>query len=53
MATGSAGWRTRAGGRRNFVELFVGGGSAAERFALALSGAEIGLQPADDPAGAT
>jgi hypothetical protein len=53
MATGSAGWQTRAGGRRNFVELSVGGGSAAERFALPLSGAEICLQPADDPAGAT
>jgi hypothetical protein len=50
IATGPAGWPTRAGGRRTFVELFVGGGSAADRFARPRGGSEIGF--ADQPANA-
>jgi hypothetical protein len=41
ITTGPAGWPTRAGGRRTFVELFVGGGSAADRFARPRGGTEI------------
>jgi hypothetical protein len=47
MAIGSAGWPTRAG-RRRFVELFVAGGSAAERFARPPGGTAIGVRLADD-----
>jgi hypothetical protein len=43
LATGSSGWPTRSGGRRRFVELFVGGGSAAERFARPPGGTAIAL----------
>jgi hypothetical protein len=46
LATGSSGWPTRRGGRRCFVELVVGGGSAAERFARPLPGTEVGVRPA-------
>jgi hypothetical protein len=45
LALGSSGWPMRRGGRRCFVELIVGGGSAAERFARPLPGASIRLRP--------
>jgi hypothetical protein len=44
LATGSSGWPTRRGGRRCFVELVVGGGSAAERFARPLPGTAVGVR---------
>lgn len=45
LAVGSPGWPTRRGGRRCFVELVVGGGSAAERFADPEPGTEVSVRP--------
>jgi hypothetical protein len=36
-------WPLRAGGRRRYFEVFVQGGSAAERFAAPASGTRIAL----------
>jgi hypothetical protein len=44
LAIGSSGWPTRRGGRRCFLELVVGGGSAAERFSRPLPGTRVGLR---------
>jgi hypothetical protein len=46
LATGWPGWPTRDGGRRCFVELVVGGGSAAARFERPAPGTAVGLRPA-------
>jgi hypothetical protein len=39
----AASWPRRRGGNRSFVELVLGGGSAAERFALPAPGAPVSL----------
>jgi hypothetical protein len=44
LAPGSSGWRTRDGGRRRFLELLVGGGSAADRFGRPATGSRIAIR---------
>jgi hypothetical protein len=46
LAPGASGWPTHAGGRRRFVDVVLGGGSAAERFARPSPGTAVGLRPA-------
>ena len=41
FAPGSSGWAHRGGGRRRFYELFLRGGSAAERFGRPRAGAPV------------
>jgi hypothetical protein len=41
LASGPVGWRTRAGAERRLLELFVRGGSAAERFGRPPSGTPV------------
>lgn len=50
LRPGAAGWRRRDGGERGFVEVFVGGGSAAQRFHRPHTGAPIALEPAPERA---
>jgi hypothetical protein len=45
LRAGAPGWPQRDGGRRRFVELFVPGGSAAQRFGAPPGGAPITLVP--------
>jgi hypothetical protein len=44
LASGSFGWRGRDGRRRRFLELIVGGGSAAERFAFPCTGEKVAIR---------
>lgn len=44
LAPGSSGWPTRGGGRRVFYELFLRGGSAAQRLAVPSCGTPIDVQ---------
>jgi len=44
LAAGSSGWTTRDGSRRRFLELFLRGGSASQRFADPAPGTPIELQ---------
>ncbi len=44
LTTGAPGWPMRRGGRRCFLELVVGGGSAAARFADPQPGTSVDLQ---------
>ncbi len=44
LAAGTQSWPTRAGGRRSFVGLSVGGGSAAELFAQPRPGTAVDLR---------
>jgi hypothetical protein len=53
LAAGPVGWRTRAGAERRLLELFVRGGSAAERFGRPPSGAPVVISPAGPVAEAT
>jgi hypothetical protein len=46
LISGAPAWSTRDGSRRSFVGLTVGGGSAAERFAIPPSGTPVGLSAA-------
>lgn len=43
FAPGSSGWRTRAGGEIRWMEIFLRGGNAAERFGWPKSGAQVVL----------
>ena len=43
LVAGSSGWPRRRGGRRAFLELVVGGGSAAKRFAGPAPGTAVRL----------
>ena len=47
LAAGSSGWTDRQGVRRRFFELFLRGGSAAQRFADPVPGTPIDLRPAE------
>ena len=47
LAAGSSGWTAHEGTRRRFFELFLRGGSAAQRFAHPASGTPIHLQLAE------
>ncbi|HEV2819040.1 MAG TPA: hypothetical protein VGW11_00895 [Solirubrobacteraceae bacterium] len=47
LAAGSSGWTAHEGTRRRFFELFLRGGSAAQRFAHPASGTPIHLEPAE------
>ena len=49
LALGSSGWPLREGGERRFVELFLRGGSAAQRFGAPPGGARIELEPSAPP----
>lgn len=52
LAPGSSGWPTRSGRRRAFYELFLRGGSAAQRFAAPASGTPVHVGAAHtDPDG--
>ena len=51
LAPGSSGWRSRPGGFRRFYELFLRGGSAAQRFGNPPSGSSVHVEPAE-PKGA-
>ncbi len=44
LGAGSFGWRGRDGRRRRFLELIVGGGSAAERFAFPRTGEKVAIR---------
>jgi hypothetical protein len=44
LAIGSSGWTRRRGGRRSFLELIVGGGSAADLFARPIPGTRVRLR---------
>jgi hypothetical protein len=44
FAPGSSGWVTRTGDRRRFFELFLRGGSAANRFGMPRAGAMVDLR---------
>lgn len=47
LAAGSSGWTSRQGTGRRFFELFLRGGSAAQRFADPAPGTPIDLQPVE------
>ncbi len=45
FAPGSSGWTLGGGGQRRFYELFLRGGSAAERFGRPATGSEVRVEP--------
>ena len=47
LAAGSSGWTSAQGARRQFFELFLRGGSAAQRFSDPAPGTPITLEPAE------
>lgn len=47
LAPGSSGWRSHTGGFRRFFELFLRGGSAAQRFGNPASGSHVHVEPAE------
>ncbi|MGZ4293835.1 MAG: hypothetical protein ACXVRM_06295 [Solirubrobacteraceae bacterium] len=48
LAPGSSGWRSHTGRRRAFYELFLRGGSAAQRFADSSPGEQLCVERIDD-----
>lgn len=46
LAPGSSGWKRHGGGQVVFYELFLRGGSAAQRFAMPATGTPLEIQPA-------
>ena len=46
FAPGSSGWKTRGGQERRWLELFLRGGSATEKFGNPKSGDRIDFAPA-------
>ena len=48
LAPGSSGWTSRTGRGRAFYELFLRGGSAAQRFGDPSAGTPVGVEATDD-----
>jgi hypothetical protein len=53
FAPGSSGWTRRSGPPLQFFELFLRGGSAAQRFGSPAAGAHVDVRPVDGPAAHT